>query len=293
MDRLSQLKMDGSTRASLWDSMAYFSVQDSTLSPYIGWQICYFLAQDVIIWVFHFRNCFSLKRVTSPLFMPPSPVSPCSVNEQCAWSLSHVWLLGTWARILCPQDFSDKNTGVGYHFLLQGFFPTQGVNLHLLHCSRFFATEPFWKPHWTTQRYKALGSAWSLGQLWRAPPSIRGSPMVGKGLVINALLPNVSSSSVSFLLFPPPALITRELTKKIPACTCSSWHVSRKAHDTFQINIFCWSDIIRYIKTHNYYSGMLVQIHIAWHGDQCKDLSICSENNEAKGKSLHAGQGLT
>ena len=29
--------------------------------------------------------------------------------------------------------FPGKNTGVGCHFLLQGIFPTQGLNLHLLH----------------------------------------------------------------------------------------------------------------------------------------------------------------
>ena len=29
--------------------------------------------------------------------------------------------------------FADKNAGVGYHFLLQGIFPTQGSNLCLLH----------------------------------------------------------------------------------------------------------------------------------------------------------------
>ena len=27
------------------------------------------------------------------------------------------------------MDFSSKNTGVGYHFLLQGVFPSQGLNL--------------------------------------------------------------------------------------------------------------------------------------------------------------------
>ena len=30
-------------------------------------------------------------------------------------------------------DFLGKNTGVGCHFLLQRIFPTQGLNLHLLH----------------------------------------------------------------------------------------------------------------------------------------------------------------
>ena len=33
----------------------------------------------------------------------------------------------------CPWDFPGKNTGVGCHFLLQGIFPTQESNPHLLH----------------------------------------------------------------------------------------------------------------------------------------------------------------
>jgi len=37
-------------------------------------------------------------------------------------------------QALCPWDLPGKNTGVGCHFLLQGIFPTQGSNLHLLHC---------------------------------------------------------------------------------------------------------------------------------------------------------------
>ena len=45
---------------------------------------------------------------------------------------------GLWpARALCPWDFRGKNTGVGCHFFLQGVFPTQGLNPHvlcLLHC---------------------------------------------------------------------------------------------------------------------------------------------------------------
>ena len=35
-------------------------------------------------------------------------------------------------KLLCPWDSSGKNTGVGCHFLLQGIFPTQGSNLHLM-----------------------------------------------------------------------------------------------------------------------------------------------------------------
>ena len=36
-------------------------------------------------------------------------------------------------RLLCPWDFPGKNTGVDSHFLLQGIFPTQGLNSRLLH----------------------------------------------------------------------------------------------------------------------------------------------------------------
>ena len=36
------------------------------------------------------------------------------------------------ARLLCPWNFPGKNSGVGCHCLLQGIFPTQGSNLHLL-----------------------------------------------------------------------------------------------------------------------------------------------------------------
>ena len=36
------------------------------------------------------------------------------------------------AVLLCPWDSPGKNTGVGCHFLLQGIFPTQGSNPHLL-----------------------------------------------------------------------------------------------------------------------------------------------------------------
>ena len=38
------------------------------------------------------------------------------------------------ARLLCPWDSPGKNTGVDCHFLLQGIFSTQGLNLGLPHC---------------------------------------------------------------------------------------------------------------------------------------------------------------
>ena len=53
----------------------------------------------------------------------------CSVMSD---SLGPHGLLPT--RLLCPLDSPGKNTGVGSHSLLQGFFLTQGLNLGLLHC---------------------------------------------------------------------------------------------------------------------------------------------------------------
>ena len=55
------------------------------------------------------------------------------------WSRSVVsdslWPHGQKPTRLCrPWDFPGKNTGVGCHFLLQGIFPTQGLNPGLLHC---------------------------------------------------------------------------------------------------------------------------------------------------------------
>ena len=39
-------------------------------------------------------------------------------------------------RVLGPWNSPGKNTGVGCHFILQGIFPTQGLNPGLLHCRR-------------------------------------------------------------------------------------------------------------------------------------------------------------
>ena len=38
------------------------------------------------------------------------------------------------ARLLYPWNFPGRDTGAGCHFLLQGNFPTQGLNPGFLHC---------------------------------------------------------------------------------------------------------------------------------------------------------------
>ena len=53
-------------------------------------------------------------------------------------------------RLFCPWNSPGKNTGVGSHSLLQGIFPTQGLNLCLLHCRWIFylwatGEDPIWQ----------------------------------------------------------------------------------------------------------------------------------------------------
>ena len=55
----------------------------------------------------------------------------------CVQLLSFFWLFATQLTVqpttlLCPWNFSEKNTGVGCHFPLHGIFPTQGLNLQLV-----------------------------------------------------------------------------------------------------------------------------------------------------------------
>ena len=54
-------------------------------------------------------------------------------------------------KLLCPWDSPGMNTGVGCHALLQGIFPTQELNTHLLHLLHWQVNSlplpPQGKPH--------------------------------------------------------------------------------------------------------------------------------------------------
>ena len=62
-------------------------------------------------------------------------------------------------RFLCPWDFLGKNPGVGCHFLLQGVFQTQELNLGLLYCRQIPALQADSLP--TELRGKSLGLRFS------------------------------------------------------------------------------------------------------------------------------------
>ena len=74
------------------------------------------------------------------IFLTLPPVAQEESTYMWKWRVSclvmsdSLWSHGLQpTRLLCPWDFSGKNTGVGSHSLLQGIFPTQGLNLGLLH----------------------------------------------------------------------------------------------------------------------------------------------------------------
>ena len=89
----------------------------------------------------------------------------------CVFLCETLWTVPT--RLPCPWDSPGKNTGVGCHALLQGIFPTQGLNPGPPHCRRIL------------YRLSRQGS----------PPSILLSPQCfGKGPAIETCTVGVSHS---------------------------------------------------------------------------------------------------
>ena len=93
----------------------------------------------------------------------------CCVKFLKAWSISRfscVQLLVTpWAvacQLLCPWNYLGKNTGVGSHSLLQGVFPTQGLNSGLLYCRQtLYHLSHQGSPEFSLKTYKFLATIFS------------------------------------------------------------------------------------------------------------------------------------
>ena len=109
----------------------------------VGWSIKliqYVIAASVCVWVW---ECVCVRVCVC--------VCVCTrkhaVTLVVADSLQHYGLWPT--RLLCPWDSPGKNTSVGCQGLLQGIFPTQGLNTHLLHlpalAGGFFTTSTIWE----------------------------------------------------------------------------------------------------------------------------------------------------
>ena len=90
---------------------------------------------------------------------------------------------GSAAHHAPPWDFPSKNPGVGCHFLLQGIFPAQGLNLHLLHCRRSLC-------HWATREtsprlmdghFLCLRGVFPLGMCILTSPSYKSTHHIELG----------------------------------------------------------------------------------------------------------------
>ena len=72
---------------------------------------------------------------------------PCCIMSPFLSADATPWTVQP-SRLLCPWDSPGKNTGVGCHALLQGIFPTQGLNLCLTSpalAGEFFTTCATWE----------------------------------------------------------------------------------------------------------------------------------------------------
>ena len=100
---------------------------DNTLHPPLQPQLTIFFPYNNIhmmsIFPSFFHTLLSLWSLASCVCVPSRSVMSDSLRPDRPWPV----------RFLCPRDFPGKNTGVGCHFLLQGIFPTYGLNLRLLH----------------------------------------------------------------------------------------------------------------------------------------------------------------
>ena len=78
------------------------------------------------------------------------------------------------ARLLCPWDSPGKNTGVGFHALLQGIFLTYGSNLSLLRLLHWQAGSlplvPPGNPHMSTHTKVAVISSTFMSTVDTGPP---------------------------------------------------------------------------------------------------------------------------
>ena len=138
---------------------------------------------------------------------------------------SRVWLFVIlWTIVhqaLLSLGFSSKNTGVGYHFLLQGIFSTQGSKLHLLHLLYFRQILYHWASweactciHLNSNSLKRIAIHLCLltahSRMWGSPESplpcqhssLRGrihSEMPVLGIWIQAQIPALSPTSCGTL----------------------------------------------------------------------------------------------
>ena len=112
-----------------------------------------------------------------------------TTEEQAATFTARIWMLSRSVvshslqphglrptSLFYPLDFSDKNSGVGYRFLLQGIFLTRARTHVFFIAGRFFTTEPPDMP-WLSLRENVKGNVWQVTlTVWVGPDMCSGGP---------------------------------------------------------------------------------------------------------------------
>ena len=112
----------------------------------------------------------------SPNTFTSLPTKTCACSVMSNSLQPHRLLL---ARLLCPWDSPDKNTGAACHFLLKGIFPTQKLNLSLL-----------WLMHYQVDSLPLS----HLGSLWTVL-------LFSRSVVSSSFHPHGMQVSLSFTIF--------------------------------------------------------------------------------------------
>ena len=102
---------------------------------------------------------FCLSFVCVKVWVPQSYLTLCDPMDYSPPS-SSAWRRSSASKQLCmefygiPWNSPGENTGVGYYVLLQAIFPTQGLNLGLLHYRQILSlpSEPPGKLHLSLSR---------------------------------------------------------------------------------------------------------------------------------------------
>ena len=100
----------------------------SLVTTYIIWRVCLSTNHFILFLnIFIYLATPGLSCSTWDLVPGTEPRPPAMTVQVVAHGL-----LST--RFLCPQNSPGKNTGADCHFLLQGLFLTQWLNLGVLYC---------------------------------------------------------------------------------------------------------------------------------------------------------------
>ena len=124
------------------------------------WNSCLFSRLFSSCIFLHPQAPASRTRYLTSLFSVHSLFLTCLFPFLCCGMLSHSIVSSPLppqrtARLCCPWDSAGKNTGVGYHALLQGILLTQGLKLGLPHCRWTLFTV------WATPHFSRTSSKFS------------------------------------------------------------------------------------------------------------------------------------